>query len=196
MRTDRTSQKKDSFVKWMLLGIPILFVLATPLHFLFERSNQTVIVGVFAPVNESPWEHLKLTFWPLLIWFIIGYLLFGRKQKGACAKYALSCVVAEIVCALFILSFFYTYQGALGIKSHILNILALLLGLIISILVSIHVYKYAKPSTLDGVISILILILLAILFIYLTFYPPHIPLFQDSLTGTYGIPGSISPLLL
>lgn len=186
MRNCNIFQKKNPFVKWMLLGIPIIFMSATPLHFLYERTMQNVIVGLFAPVNESPWEHLKLTFWPLLIWWIIGYLLFGKTQN-ACPKYAVSCVVAVVLCALFVISFFYTYTGALGIKSSLLNVLSLLLGLLFSILVAIHVYTYSTPSTLAGFIAIVILIIMAVLFIYLTFMPPHIPLFKDSLSGTYGI---------
>ena len=35
------------------------------LHFVYELCPLP-IVGLFAPVNESVWEHLKLFFWPFL----------------------------------------------------------------------------------------------------------------------------------
>ncbi len=39
--------------------------LGTVLHFLYTWLP-IPLVGVFAPVGESPWEHLKLLYWPWL----------------------------------------------------------------------------------------------------------------------------------
>lgn len=180
-------QKKDPFVTWMLIGIPVLFIVATPLHFLYDWTGKNMAVGLFTPVNESPWEHLKLTFWPILIWWIIGYLLFGRKKTGAFPSYAVSCAAAEIVCSLFIIAFFYTYTGAFGIESLFLDIMSLLLGLIVGILLAVHVYKYSTPGTVAALVSIAILFVMAVAFIRFTFCPPKIPLFKDAPTNTYGI---------
>lgn len=179
--------KKDSFVTWILIGIPVLFIVASPLHFVFNWSGKNVLVGLLTPVNESPWEHLKLTFWPILIWWVIGYLHFGRKKEKAFKSYVIPCAATEVVCGLFIITFFYTYTGAFGIESLIIDIISLLLGLIFSILLAIHVYRYSTPSTAAAVISVVILIVMAVIFICLTFYPPHIPLFMDPPTNTYGI---------
>ena len=37
----------------------------TALHFAYDWCLSP-LVGLFAPVNESVWEHLKLLFWPFL----------------------------------------------------------------------------------------------------------------------------------
>jgi uncharacterized membrane protein YoaK (UPF0700 family) len=36
--------------------------------------------------------------------------------------------------------------------------------------------------------SLAFLVILALIYGLFTFYPPHIPFFMDSVTGTYGIP--------
>ena len=178
---------KDPAQNWILLGIPVLIIIGCLMHFVYEWSGNALIVGIFAPINESVWEHLKLTFWPMLIWWIAGYFILGKNNKISANQWFTSCVVAELVCPLVILCFYYTYTGALGIESLILDIFSLFLGVAVAQCLALHVYKYAKFSEYCLYISITILILLAIAFTVFTFAPPYIPLFKDSLTGKYGI---------
>ena len=129
MQRSNSSGKKGPFILWLLSGIPALFVIASPLHFLYGWTGSNIIAGLFVPVNESPWEHLKLAFWPIVLWWIIGYIAFARKDKGGFPRAAVACAVCTTVCLLAIIAFFYTYTGALGTESLILDILSLLLGL-------------------------------------------------------------------
>ena len=48
---------------WLAFGIAVLA--GTGLHFLYDVCP-VPLVGLFAPVNESVWEHLKLLYWPFL----------------------------------------------------------------------------------------------------------------------------------
>lgn len=171
--------------KWILLGIPFIIILSFPLHFIYDWTGGQTIVGIFAPVNESVWEHLKLTFWPMLFWWVLGYFLL--KNKIDVEKWFVSCAVAEVVCILFILSFYYVYTGALGIESLVLDILSLILGVIVSQISAIHIYKYSNPTKRTFYFSIVVLMILAVAFIVFTFKPPHIPLFMDTISGMYGI---------
>lgn len=172
---------------WILLGIPVLFIVGFFMHYIYEWSGNSTIVGIFAPVNESVWEHLKLTFWPMLIWWITGYIILGKNNKISASQWFNSCAVAELVCPLAVLCFYYTYTGAFGIESLILDIFSLFLGVAVAQCLALHVYKYARFSQYCLYISVAILILLAVTFTAFTFAPPHIPLFKDSVTGKYGI---------
>lgn len=49
----------------------------TALHFFYDILPYR-IVAIFAPVSESPWEHLKLLFWPTLL--AAAVLVQGAKQ--------------------------------------------------------------------------------------------------------------------
>lgn len=172
---------------WILLGIPVLGIVGCLMHFVYEWSGNSTIVGIFAPTNESLWEHLKMIFWPMLIWWLAEYFILGKNNKIYASQWFTSCAVAELVCPLVILSFYYTYTGALGIESLILDIFSLFLGVAVAQCLALHVYKYARFSQYCLYISIAILILLAVIFTVFTFAPPHIPLFKDSMTGKYGI---------
>jgi hypothetical protein len=134
-------------------------------------------------------EHLKLAFWPMLVWWLVGYLLLGRKKSGSPARFAVTCAISEVVCLWFIVAFFYTYTGAFGIESLALDILSLFLGLVAAVLVARHVIIHTKPGGAASFLAVVVLLVLAAAFAYFTLAPPHVPLFQDSPTGTYGIGG-------
>lgn len=172
---------------WVLLGIPIIFIIGFFMHNIYEWSGKSIIVGIFGPVNESVWEHLKLSFWPILIWWIAGYFILSNSNKISINQWVVSCTVAELVCPLVVLCFYYTYTGAFGIESLILDIFSLLLGIAVAQVLALHVYKYARSNLNFLCISVAILILLTATFTVFTFAPPHIPLFKDSVTGIYGI---------
>lgn len=178
---------RDPSKYWILLGIPALFIIGFLMHFVYEWSGYLTVVGIFAPINESVWEHLKLTFWPMLIWWFAGYFILSKSYKISAAQWFVSCTAAELLCPLVIVSFHYTYMGALGIESLILDIFSFLLGVTAGQCLALYVYKYAKLRHYCLYIAITILILLVIAFTVFTFAPPHIPLFRDSLTGKYGI---------
>lgn len=180
-----TSRNAD--VYWILPGIPILFIIGFFMHNIYEWSGNSTIAGIFAPVNESVWEHLKLTFWPLLVWWITGYIILGKNNRISASQWFTACTVAELVCPLVILCFYYSYTGAFGVESLILDIFSLFLGLALAQGLALHVYKYARFNLYFLDISAVILILLAVAFTVFTFDPPHFPLFKDSVTGKYGI---------
>ena len=157
------------------------------MHFAFDWSGNLTIVGIFAPVNESIWEHLKMSFWPMLIWWFAGYFLLNLRNTISAPQWFVSCAVAELVCLLVIVSFYYTYTGALGIESLILDIFSLFLGIAVGQIIGLHIFKYAQTNNNSLFFALAVLTLLAVAFIVFTFVPPHIPLFEDALTGQYGI---------
>lgn len=172
---------------WIFLGIPILSVLGALMHFIYDWSSKLVVVGIFAPVNESIWEHLKLTLYPMILWWLIGYFILRRKYNICKEQWFSAAAIAVVTCPLVILTFYYTYTGAFGIESLILDIFSLFLGLFISHFLAFHCYKFAKFNTVTYFIAIIIFILLSTAFTLFTFTPPHIPLFIDNVTGKYGI---------
>jgi hypothetical protein len=47
------------------------------MHFAYDWSGQLTIVGIFTPVNERIWGHLKLSIYPTFLWWIIGFFTFN-----------------------------------------------------------------------------------------------------------------------
>lgn len=178
---------KDIAKYWILMGIPALCIIGSLMHFTYEWSGNLTIIGIFAPTNESIWEHLKMTFWPMLIWWFAWYFTYGRNNSIPAVQWFVSCTAALLVCPLIIVSFYYTYTGALGIESLILDIFSLFLGVAVGQGFALHVYRRAKLNRYWLYCALIVLVLLSAAFIIFTFDPPHIPLFKDSVTGMYGI---------
>lgn len=187
MKKSNSLKSNASACCWILLGVPVLSIIGCLMHFAYEWSGNLTIVGVFAPINESIWEHLKMTFWPMLIWWIVGYFIINKRESISADQWFVSCAVSQLVCPLAIISFYYTYTGALGIESLILDIFSLFLGVAAGQLLALHVFQYAKSSRFCLYFAIVVLALMAAAFTVFTFATPYIPLFKDSLTGTYGI---------
>lgn len=170
---------------WFLLGTPVIFLLGSFMHFAYDLSGKSTLIGIFAPVNESIWEHLKLSVYPTFLWYALGFLLFENKINMY--NWFICCVFSVITSALVIVSFYYTYTGALGIHSLFLDIFSLFLGLLIAQVLSLHIYKYANIGILLFCLSIFISLIIFITFTKSTFSPPKLPIFMDPITQQYGI---------
>lgn len=66
---------------FLIIGAVFTIITGTLLHFVYEWSGESLFVGIFSPINESVWEHLKLLFFPMSVWILIGYFIFGKNSK-------------------------------------------------------------------------------------------------------------------
>lgn len=188
MMVSTTPGKSHDLVKaWILKGIPLMILFSGIMHFIYAWSGKLTVVGLWAPVNESVWEHQKLAFLPILLWWSLVYLMLHKKQAMMPGKWFFSCAVAELVCPVFIIAFYYIKTGAFGIHSLLLDMASLVLGVTLAQYVALHIYRYAKAKRSDLGIALFILALMMFVLILFTFEPPKVPLFMDSMTGGYGI---------
>ena len=58
--------------RYTIIGTVFVIFLGTISHFFYDWSNNNFIVGLFAPVNESTWEHMKLIFFPMLLFSLFA----------------------------------------------------------------------------------------------------------------------------
>ena len=168
---------------WELIGIVFVVVLGSIFHFVFEWLNFWPPIGGFFPVNESVWEHLKLVYWPIVIFSIIEYFPLKKKANNC----LLAKFLAIIVACLTIVIFFYAYTAILGEDLLIFDILSFVLGIVLGFLVSYKILTLKELPQWSMVISLISLILVGFIFILFTYYPPELPIFQDPISGLYGI---------
>ncbi|MGA8848465.1 MAG: DUF6512 family protein [Dehalococcoidia bacterium] len=170
---------------WEIGGIIFIVVLGTLLHFVFEWSGRWIPIAPIAAVNESVWEHLKLGFWPALVYAALEYSRFGKSANNFFFAKTLGIYLIPIT----IVVLFYSYIAILGHDLLIADILIFVVAVIVGQLVS---YKLLMVSPLPARLNRfapIALAILGILFVLFTFYPPHLSLFRDSVTGLYGITG-------
>lgn len=174
---------QKNLFKYSIIGFIFVSIAGTISHFVFGWSNYNPVFGAFFSVNESTWEHLKLLFFPYLIWTIAEYFLL-KKEKGI----LISKCIGVISGMLAIVIFFYTYTGITGKSIDILNILSFFVGTGTSFLVDYNLIKSKKLNKdIYNTIAIAVFIIIGALFFIFTFAPPLIPLFKDPINSTYGI---------
>ena len=175
---------KKYVLRWELSGILFVFLLGALLHFLFEWSGESRIVGLFASVNESVWEHFKQGFWPMCLFAAIEYRFLRRHVNNFLAAKAVAVYLIPIITGLV----FYGYTAIIGEEILIVDILIFLVAIAIGQLTSYKIMISSKLPEYTNFISPIFIILLALILMLCTFYPPHLPIFLDANTGTYGIP--------
>lgn len=169
-------QKKVSIdEKFILIAIPILFLLGALLHFVYEWSSDNFIVSLFAPVNESVWEHMKLAVIPTTLWWVLQYSISRRRLKGNRDSWFTGALVSVIISTITIPLVYYFYTGAFGIENPIVDMLILLLGNILGQLVAFKIVRSGKGISIY--LSLIMLILIILIFAMFTVFPPSFPIF-------------------
>jgi hypothetical protein len=174
---------KVEWLHWELVGIPLIFFSGSALHFAFEWCGRLPVVAPFAAVNESVWEHLKLAFWPAVVYAAVEYLAFGRDTVGFCAAKSAG-VLAMPLCIVIL---FYGYKALLGHHVLCLDILIFLVAVSVGQMSSWFLMlrgHRSAPFTLTGLVAVA---LLGACYAVFTFTPPRLPIFRDSATGAYGL---------
>ena len=161
--------------KIKIIGIFISFALATILHFIYGLFPNNII-SVIAPVNESIWEHMKLIVSSSLLFSIIEFFIYKKKDiayNNFLLSYAISCILGVIIYLLIYIPlhdiFGYTAYIAIGL---------LLLILIFIQVISYRIMNY-KGIAYAKEIAFLLIIVIYFLFGYFTYQPPKINLFYD-----------------
>lgn len=143
-------------------------------HFFYEWSNYNKYIGLFFPVNESTWEHMKLFFFPTLFCYIL--LCFLKRNREPCIIYAFPRVI--FLGTFLIPILFYTYSGILGFNVPFLDISTFYISVLASFIclykttVSVKKLEYSLPANIA-------LIFLVFLFLSFSYNPPELGIFSS-----------------
>ena len=161
-----------------------IIILGSVLHFTFEWSGSSPAVGAFSAVNESVWEHLKLVFWPALLFMLIEYVPLRKTVNN----FGLAKTVGVCIAIIIIPIIFYSYTAITGKSMFVIDITTFVVAVIIGQISSYKLLTHRKLSEDLNRISLVLIVILGIVFVLFTFYPPQLPIFKDPITEKYGIP--------
>lgn len=150
----------------------IISILGTLGHFVYEITGRKMGVGFFFPINESTWEHLKLLFYPALIYFGTEYLLNYKNNKN----YISASVISIFIGIISIIVLFYTYQGVIGKNIDFINISIYYISVIITLVSQYILFKNHKCNCNPNLFLIPIFLTI-ILFAIFSFNPPSLGIF-------------------
>lgn len=158
-------------------GILFTAILGTLSHFFYDWTGQGALIGLVCPVNESTWEHMKLVFFPMLLWT----LLVSPRLSGEYPAISGALLLGNVLGTISIPVFFYTYTGILGKDVFFLDIAVFLAAVLTAFLFAWK--KKDSRGTLQYQALIWFLTgIFVVLFFVFTFYPPKIGLFSDPLS--------------
>lgn len=191
MRGEKTWMKQRAFLTG---GFFFTCIVGTLLHFAYEWSGRHILVGLIVPIGESTWEHLKMVFFPTVLWMLGGQVLLRKTSPGILA----ACAAGVCAGMLTVVTFFYTYTGILGKNWLPMDVFTFYLGVFVTF--------YTAGKRLGGHVgekcrngwAVLVLCALALCFFGFSFRAPSIGLFREptveaaSLFGLF--PVSCGPL--
>ena len=172
-------------LRWEIAGFFFIIGLGAALHFVFDWSRGFLPLAPFAAVNESVWEHLKLAFWPAVVWALCE----SGPLHGRISNFRLAKTTGITLMPLVIIALFYACSTVLGRNVFALAVATFIIAVAAGQYVSYRIMTADEMNPYLNRIAPGLIILLAVLFVVFTFLPPEIGLFKDSTTGAFGIPG-------
>lgn len=172
---------KRSIGLWQLMGFAVTSLLGTLLHFLYEWLGEAKWIAPFSGVNESTWEHMKLLFWPMLIFALVQGIFFKDYNGFWCVK------LRGILLGLALIPvIFYTYNGVIGKSPDWINIAIFFISAAAAYIYEARALKKETESC-NKSLSVSLLCIIAASFVLFTFITPEIAIFKDPITSAYGI---------
>ena len=173
---------KQKIGLWQLMGFAVTSLGGTLLHFLYDWTGGAAFVAPFSGVNESTWEHMKLLFWPMLVFAVVQSFFFKERTDFWCVKLRGILLGLSLIPILF-----YTYNGAVGKSPDWLNIAIFFVSAAVAYIYETRLFNENKIICKNPKLAVSMLSLIAVLFVIFTFFPLEIGIFKDPVTGSFGI---------
>ena len=169
-----------SLKQYTAIGIIFVLLAGTLAHFVYDWSGNHAVIGLFTPVNESIWEHMKLLFFPMLL-----YAFFAAHHL----KEDYPCIVSSLCLGiltgtLLIPVLFYAYTGILGRDYFILDIGTFIVSTLTAFLLFYRLTLSCKAKPFTAILCILVRILF-VCFLFFTYHPPGLGLFANPPAGIF-----------
>lgn len=173
---------KNNLSLWQFGGFALTSLGGTLLHFLYDWTNESLLIAPFSGVNESTWEHMKLLFFPLFLFALVQSRFFKESKNFWCIK-----LKGAVTGLLTIPVLFYTYNGIFGKSPDFINITIFFVAAAATFIVETRAFNRSTSKCRRPLLAFSILCCIALLFVIFTFLTPKIPLFQDPLTNNFGL---------
>ena len=177
----------------MLFGAVFCIIVGSLSHFFYEWTHFHPAADFISPVSESTWEHMKLLYFPMLLFCAAEYFfLSGHYQRLIRAD------LAGILAGTWVIPvIFYTYTGILGFHTLALDILTFLFSVLTAFYVRCHslllpghientlfdkIFKTKSGAKCRGLSGpaffyFICVLITGVCFLIFTYYPPAAGLF-------------------
>ena len=167
---------------WEWVGFGVTAGGGTLLHFLYDWLGGAAWIAPFSGVNESTWEHMKLLFWPTIIFAIVQSFFFRDRKDFWCVKLRGMLLGLSLIPIIF-----YTYNGVIGKSPDWINIAIFFISAAAMYIYETLLYNSEKEKCRSPKLALAALCVIGLAFAVFTFKTPELGIFLDPITETYGI---------
>ncbi len=186
---------KRKLVVWEIIGFFFIGLVGAALHYTFELSGFWRPMALVSSVNESTWEHLKMVFWPGLVFALVEYTYVKDQVSNYWVAKAVSLFAMPAVITLG----WYAYTPFTGSSVFPIDLALFYLAVFIGQLLSYIILTGQQMRTRSHRLAVAGILVMTAAFSLFTYFPPRFFLFEhlDLLdTGQYGILEDYSDLLI
>ena len=168
--------------KLKILGFVLAFLLCFPLHFVYDKFP-SFITSIFAPINESIWEHMKILFGSIIISGVIQKIIVLKKKldfNNICFSNFIGAISSIPIFLIVFLPIYIIIGENFPVTIFIMFITI--------VLAEIIAYKIMNKDNLGFEnITIILVIIVYVIFTILSYYPIKSGIFIDPISKTCGI---------
>ena len=168
----------------IIVSIIIICIVGTLLHFVYELSGHNKIVALFAAVNESTWEHIKIAMTPTLLWSIYDIYKYGFTPSFLIAKSHSLLAIIIIIPILFYSYSIFTKKSIL-----VVDVICFYITIICSQLLFNYFVNISNYSVVCIYLSVSLLVIELIMYFVFSYLPLHNFIFKDPISHKYGLEG-------
>ena len=192
---------KKSYKRYIVTGFLFVGILGTLFHFVYDWCRLARLIGLFVPVNESTWEHMKLLFIPMLIYIAICFQYVKKKvgckyvsdknsmkifskdskisvnvkneKNNEICKIIYTGLLGNLVGTWSIPFLFCGYKGILGFEVAWIDISTFFIAVFIAFGLQYHILinSHKKQTMNCGKILLIVNLIQFIAFVLLTYHP-------------------------
>jgi hypothetical protein len=190
-RTAPSQAQRRTILWWEVGAFGFIMLVGSFFHFIYELSGFHPYAALFGSVNESSWEHLKLFFYPGVVFLLVEHAFV----KDFANNYWWGKAMALVVTPIGVLVSFYFYLGIVlpiwGEGTLALDISTGAFGVLLGNIVSYRILTSPPHEPSRNAAAAAVMAVLTTAFMTLTYFPPKFFVFEDFLgyeyRGEYGI---------
>lgn len=160
-------------LKYSVAGAVSVSLTGTLAHFIYDWTGQNKIIGLFTAVNESTWEHMKLLFFPMLLYYIFIWLKLRKHIPSAMPALLISTLAGTFLIPVL----FYTYTGVLGSMITIVNLAIYYVSVITAFVIFYMIAVRFKLKENNTILYFIITLFICMFFLF-TYDPPVLGIFK------------------
>lgn len=158
--------------RFCVMGFLVTTILGVISHFVYEWTGGNFLVGLFFPMNESTWEHMKLLFFPMFLFALVA----GKRMERQYPCIYNAMFTGILLGLALIPTLFYTYSGILGFFLDWVNIAVYVLSVLVAYIVVYRVSLTCRNK--NPMVLRIVMYVLLVAFMVFSVYPPKLGIFS------------------